>query len=275
MPIEPEARRDFVENVTRLSLWLALRRAAAAHDFERFLTDCTPVYRLTTLWDGERHPAKPPPGWRDNAWHQVLRRLSALECTRRGDPAGLEEAGLDLLRPLLEPRIARDVQAWPWIPDGLGAKPFPDTVFGFFLYEPPQALADGRCIELHMGNSMAPASPFHDLHARAADLVRLIADASARNPALDMIRSDSWLNSFRPFLRLFPPQWAASRSPARPLGYSYNWWGQFVTRAGAFHRGNAEHLRRTGDFPYPSVTCSCTLRALRLHLRDGFGAPCP
>ena len=251
MPITPEARRDFVENVTGLSLELAGRRGDKLGAFGSILTAQTPVFRLTSLWDGVHHPAH---GWDDPEWRELLERLSM---------SG--ERGLDVLLPLVLARIEQDVARWPWIPSGLGVEDLSDRLFGMFLYEVgPGGKED--TLDLHMGNSLSPASPFRDAAARRLDLLALLDDAQQRYPLLEQIESTSWMNTFQPFLQLFPASWQQSASRPIPLQYTYGWWGQLVSRTGAFHRENGEHLHRTGRFRYPCVACTCTIDALRRHL---------
>ena len=52
-------------------------------------------------------------------------------------------------------------------------------------------------------------------------------------------------------------------SPPAGIGYSYDVWGQMVSRDASFHRKNGESLRRTGRLPYPSLKCHCRTDALR------------
>ena len=263
MPITLEARTHFVRNVTKLSLWLGRRRSGPGAGFSEWLTRHTPVYRLTALWDGERHPAHPPQGWSDASWDAAVRDLAEM-------PVCDEDAGLRRLWPLLQPRIRRDVADWPHIPSGIGTERRV-RLFGFFLYDLTEFGRATTEMNLHMGNTQAPESPFHDVPARAGELARLLRDAQSLKPDMEWIQCASWLNTFAPFLRLFPAAWAGSATPPRPPGYSYGWWGQFVWRDGRFHKRNGEHLRRTGQFPFPAVVCRCRIASLRQHLRQCFG----
>lgn len=257
MSITLEARKDFVENICRLSLRLAARERTEGADFAVTLTGRTPLYRLTTLWDGRRHPARPPGGWRDEQWDAIAAGLASTP--------GHEElvtTGLDFLWPLLEPRLARDVAEWPYLPSGVGCDR-DIRIHGFFLFERAQVESDTTEMELHMGNTFAPKSPFDEPEARLRDLHSLLEDARERNPRLETIVCGSWLNSFRPFQRFFPPEWMEGPSSPAPLDYSYGVWGQMVSRDGSFHRRNGERFDSTGRLPYPSLTCRCRIDALR------------
>jgi hypothetical protein len=255
-----EARRDFVVGVVPLSLWLARRLWREGMDLAETLTARTNLYRLTCLWDGRNHPARPVDGWRDPRWDELLGQMRALFEGHAGsdETTALEREGLALLWPVLEPRLEVDSRVSPT------PRPRP---FGFFTYD---YSAEQRSVTLHLANPCPPRSPFAEPAARAAELGRLLDEATARDPAPLRVRCGSWLNSFPPFHAFFPPTWAASASEPTPLAYHYGWWGQFIDRTGGFHRRNGAHLRQTGQFPYPCVNCACSVSELSAHLAQQF-----
>jgi hypothetical protein len=254
--ITREARRDFVVGVVALSLWLARRLWREGMDLAEALTARTNLYRLTCLWDGRNHPARPVEGWRDARWDGLLGQMQSLFERHAGsdDTTALEQEGLEMLWPVLEPRLAADSPV----------SPTPRTrPFGFFTYDYSSA---ERSVTLHLANACPPRSPFAEPSARAAELGRLLDEAASRDPAPLRVICSSWLNSFPPFQTFFPPAWTSSASPPSPLAYHYGWWGQFIDRTGGFHRRNGAHLRQTGQFPYPCVRCTCSVSELRAHL---------
>ena len=257
MGITVEARRDLVENLCRLSLHLAAKERAKGVDFAATLTGQTPLYRLTTLWDGERHPARPPESWHDEQWDALVAGIASV-----ADQEKLVATGSERLWPLLGPRIDLDVAEWPYIPSGVGVDR-DICIHGFFLFERAQVESDTTEMELHMGNTLAPESPFDEPKDRMRELSSLLRDACERNPRLETIVCGSWLNSFAPFQRFFPPEWVTGASPPAALDYSYGVWGQMVSRDGSFHRRNGDHLYQMGRLPYPSLTCRCGIDALR------------
>lgn len=266
MPITIETRKDYVENVTMLSLWLAQHKNKGPGSFNKTLTAQSPLYRLTCFWDGVNHPANPPVGWVDKKWEFVLRELKEiLKSTDNADE--FEQQGLKKLWPFLEPRIKKDAKAWPWIPSGYTSEKLPDKLFGFFAFELLKAQGGNFDITLHMGNIFAPQSPFKDMAARKNELLQLLDYARDKYGNLVSVFSGSWLNSFAPFLALFPDEWIDKNTPASPINYSYDIWGQLVSRTGGFHRRNAYHIRRTGRFPYPSLPGKCKVESLRKHLK--------
>jgi hypothetical protein len=256
-----EARRDFVTGIVPLSLWLAHRFWREGMSVREAITTRTDIYRLTCLWDGTNHPSRPPEGWRDERWEEILGQLEALyESYPDGtDTMALEHEGLALLWPLLEARLEQELRPG-WNPR---ARPF-----GFFTYNQGP---EERSLALHLANACAPRSPFADPQARAIELRRLLDHALTSSPPPVRVTCGSWLNSFPPFLQFFPPSWAASASAPSRLGHTYGWWGQMIDRTGGLHRRNAEHLRQTGSFPYACVRCGCSMEELDAHLEARFG----
>ena len=159
--------------------------------------------------------------------------------------------------------MEKDIRSWPWLPSGYTAYPLPsEQISGIFACEPEEG---SDTLEIHIANSCMPESPFHDVRARALDLQSLLETATTRDPGLRTIGCNSWLNAFPPFLRLFPPEWPREEEIA-PLGYSFNWWGQMMARDGRFHERSGQHMRTSGEFPYPSVEGHCEIDSLRMHL---------
>ena len=269
MAITEQDRRNFVEGVTRLSLWHLARRSPSPDQCHGFLTGQTPLYRLTEFWDRHAPPPVSSPADAPSGWSTLVSDIASLcgSYDPDSDTLSFEEAGLLLVWPHLESRIKKDVKTWPWLPSCLGSEPPETGIFGFFLYD--FAPRDPSLVVLHMGNSMAPDAPFAEPDARAREFISLLDDATSRNPSATRIASTSWLNGFPPFQRYFPPEWVDS-AVASPPGYTYDWWGQFVTRRGGFHRANGDHLRATGRFPYPSITCTAEITSVRSHLVTSF-----
>ena len=268
-----DSRKNFVENITKLSLWLTRKYCSEGMQLEEAFSDGTPVYRLTTLWDGINHPAHPSPGWYDKRWESLLEQLKFIfthhQQVEKTDT--LEDEGLELLWPFLAPRIKQDSKLWPWIPSVYGTTVCEDCVFGFFLYGISESQPrKHKQLDLHMGNCFAPNSPFKDMQARANELEQLLENARTREPNLRSVCCGSWLNSFKPFQTLFPPEWCKNSSPASPIAYGYDLWGQMMSRSGGYHKRNGDYLRENGKFPYEAVKCKCTIESLLRHLHNTF-----
>lgn len=121
-------------------------------------------------------------------------------------------------------------------------------------------------VALHFSNLVSPESPFTDPPALAASLRRLMHRFAADH---DTVECGSWLNSREDFRQLFPQTWRASASKM-PFNNHARWWGQFRDRKGAFHEVNAAQFRRTGQFPYPSLLCQCTIEELIDHIGSSY-----
>lgn len=258
MGITRESRTEMVREIIKLSIFYAFRQSPDGRSFADVLTRQTPVYRLLGRWDGTHHPATgaPDPQW--TAWVTELARLPP------GPPS--EDFGVNVFRSEWEAGVERDLRLWPWTPDTYGRTPLGTGTYGFFLYELRSSPGEPDVLFLHMGNALAPESPFADPPARFRELRAVLTDARQRCPGLTRVACESWLNSHPGFLQFFPPAWKNSARPM-PMGYYFSWWGQFVTRAGGFHFRNGEHLRRTGAFPFPSSGCHCTLADFEAHLQ--------
>ncbi len=264
MPITVEARREFVRENTKLSIWFARRLSSRrCVTLRETLTACTDVYRCTSLFDGKNHPADTP-GFRDERWEKLMVELQEISarCPAGDTSTEMEEEGLALFWPLLEERIAAAVARWPTLEN---------RPFGMFSYRTGDyGWEDGR-VTLHLGNPFAPASPFADMQRCARDLGRLLTDAAARNSGLTTVYCSSWLVDFPPFLTLFPAEFGASLRGPSPLAYHMGWWGQMIDRGGGFHFGNGQWLRRTGEFRWRCVQRECSVEAAHRWLKERWG----
>jgi hypothetical protein len=265
MPITVAIRRELVEGLVPLCLHVARNLVRAGLPFVEPFNHKVEIYCLTSLYDGKVLPDKPPPGWRNPPWEAALEQIRGIFERHEGDldSSAVEREGYEVFRPHLEAAFERDVAGWPRI----GNRPY-----GFFQGAVNSTWMPGRTlIGMHLGNPFAPASPFDDMPARARELLKLVNDLTRDRTDVLEIGTGSWLNSFPPFAGLFPPEWLAGARPFPQLVLGLGWWGQFVDRRGGFHRKNAEPLRRTGRFPYPVLNCTCSIEALRKHLKDKLG----
>lgn len=259
-------RRDFVLKITRLSLWYSWRHSNGGDAIVEVLSSRTPVYRLTEFWDGVSHPSRADFPWASSPFGQITAQLQALCRDASTTAEHIEETGLQLLLSHLEPRMEKDIRAWPWLPSGYTPYPLPENqLSGIFACEHSRS---SDFLDIHIANSCMPDSPFRDMQARATELLNLLDSACARQPGLRQIGCNSWLNSFPPFLVLFPPGWAADDRSVAEVGYAFNWWGQLMARDGRFHERNGNLMREKGAFPYASRDGRCDIAPLRAHLQN-------
>jgi len=252
-----EIRRHYVAEAVKLKLWYVKWLLHIGVNFEEAVQRHVDIYRMTSLYDGNKghHPTR---GWSDPLWRELRSRLKSIYDKYPGHPglkstSKLEEEGLAVLWPYLEKRIQ------------MGAKIVPrKRPYGCFGYE-----YQGDYLHLHFSNAVAPESPFHDMASLAESLYKLLIDSQERRPEILKVNMTSWLNTFLPFLTLFPPTWSNS---AKPLGpdYGHGTWGQFINRRGDFHSRNAAFLRKTGQFPYVYSYCECSINELKDYLEKNY-----
>lgn len=251
-------RVHYVTEFTKLSLWYAhkvLREGEA--DFAGVVNTRVNIYRNTSLYDGQNHPAYGDVG---PEWTEVLDRLKGIYDGRREDPSAepFETEGLALLWPYLEGRLRQA--------RGPGGAP-PDRPYECWTCD----YAREDRLSLHIGNVYKPRSPLSDMRIPfAASLIRLLCDSRLRRPDVEVVRCGSWLNSAPPFQALFPEAWMQSARLNLKVGYGMGHWGQFTDRRGDFHARNGAALRETGEFPFPCLTCECPIEEVTAHLKARF-----
>ena len=82
------------------------------------------------------------------------------------------------------------------------------------------------------------------------------------------ISTGTWLNSVPKWLALFPQEWQDNLSePDTDIRWHYGFWGQFINSRGCFNAKAAAKLRETGKIPYLRRSSSCSIRAMREHLK--------
>jgi len=122
-------------------------------------------------------------------------------------------------------------------------------------------------VSIHIANACMPNSPFGNPHDRISELKTMVSRLRNSVPKLRNIQCNSWLNSFPPFLKLFPANWPRSQNVSA-VGAGCNWWGQFMARDGTFHRRHGEFLRSHMRFPWPAIDGICTINELEAHLHE-------
>jgi|GEM_PF-2494277 len=261
-----ENRKDFVFKICRLGLWYLNCHTCGEESFHEILDRQLPIYRLTTLWDGKNHPANSDFPRTNSQWCQLADELQMLYKDNKLDSLVFEEKGFDLLYPYIKGRIQTDIEKWPWIPCGYSPHKLPkENIFDIFAYEDIES-ADQRVVYFHIANICMPESPFKDMNARAHGLLNMVKAIKQRFPSVEKIECDSWLNSFEPFLKLFPASYPQKNEVQPKVGYGFNWWGQFLSRDGSFHNRHGKIMRQTGKFPFVSRTGICDIDNVEKYL---------
>ena len=194
----------------------------------------------------------------NSAWHAL--QAGVLEQCRAHGPQAetgpLEDRILGEVRTVVDDAYVADVLYARYRGHYESAAPF----HGF-----THDISDGQIV-LHFTNTFDPDSAFRHPGKLRQGLARLLQEARAHDRGAARETCGTWLNSRPAFSDLFPTTWCASAEASAPAGHG-GWWGQFTDRRGELHRANAEHLRRTGDFRYPFLRCSCGVAELWTHLQ--------
>ncbi|GEM_PF-2141336 len=122
---------------------------------------------------------------------------------------------------------------------------------------------------LHLENGRQPESFLHDKFYFAANLLRVIDEATAFAPFRE-IAVFSWLNSYEGFLQFFPDEWrrnVAEIADERDFHRDGGFLGQLVNREGGLNRANAEFLLQNGRLKFATKCCHAPIEAVRDHAR--------
>ncbi len=288
--LEVATRRRYVHGMAGLSVWyvrqLWRRGELMAEDVPGALCERVNLYRLTDLWDG-RDPAATGVG--DPAWQAVAGQLAEWICAVPPEgEAALEGQAIDLLQPLLEARVAKDVGPPPvrtfecWTYElgwtGLASRPGllgklrnREHLTAFLRSRVGLRAKPSRHGVLHFMNVLVPESPLEDLPRLARTLQALLGELRSRQPQVRELWCNTWLNDHPRFREVFPEAWFQSATVAPP-GHFRNWWGQFARRDGDFNAGTARRFRESGGvFPFRALQCHASLEAIEGHLKRRFG----
>lgn len=249
-------RVHYVQEFTRLSLWYANKRLQDnLGDLKDTINVRVNLYRNTSLYDGNRHPAA---GDEDPEWNAIVAKLGEIFNQYGNDSEAVETKGLAGLWPLMEARIREKGNEQP----GLGDRSHECWNLD---YKHEGAVA------IHILNVYQPGSPLSDMLVQfAASLIRLLRDSRASRPDVKMVRCGSWMNSAPRFQMLFPETWIQSAEKRTEIRYTMGTWGQFMDRRGDFHKKNGAILRQTGEMPFASSLCRCTIEEALDHLQEAF-----
>ncbi len=201
------------------------------------------------------------------AWHVILEKLRTIqaETAMAADTAArFEKQSFKIIRDAADITARATYRSKAKKPNGL---------LGALSYEPPKPENPRRVI-FHIGNPLQPRSVFDDPGYLPGCLVALMNDAEQKFGASEMF-TGTWLNSYPPFLRCFPPEYFDSVPlPKRYFtSRGYGTWGQFVNARGCFNHKYGNLFRTTGEMPFRPARAWCSFAALRRHLAKLSDAP--
>ncbi len=250
---------EYLLGVTRLKIhhaWAVARSQTHRFSFSKSLRECVDLWRNTSFYDGGDGPENPD--FSHPEWERLCRDLVAAHVTWGGyaDSHALEEACMERLWPMVEPRISTDAQ-----PPRKG----PDRPYGAWS----ATRREENQTSVHLVNTYRPDSPFEHAVEFAGDLLRLLDDTRRKEPEQTVLFCGSWMNSLPVFQAFFPPEWRKSLHRPVWLNGSQGIWGQYIDRCGGFHQVHAQHLRDTGRHAFPLVHACCGMDAAMDHLAAG------
>ena len=242
-----------------LELWHAFDRASRGDNSLEFaLLHWTCVWNFFP-WHLSRDPAGAPVTER-TLYRETWGSLHSI--WDRRFPTRSHEAFVADARGILDPLVDE------WVAEGRRHPPAERPGWGCFGYN--VVSKDPACAALHFHNACWPRSPFEDMSELFDDLrqcLRLLRQAA---PAVRQVSCASWINGLPRFQALFPRSYAAGLAPTDPDSKGFGWWGQFVRKDGALNETRADHLRRTGEFPFIRTIGVCALEDLATHVESGY-----
>lgn len=250
---------EYLLGITRLRIhhaWTVARSQPMEFTFSRSLSECVDLWRNTTFSEGGNGPDCAE--FSHPEWNRLLQDFLRLHTVwgRGADSHALEEACLERLWPMLEPRIATDART---------PRKGPDRPHGAWF----ATLREDNQASIHLVNVFRPDSPFEHAAEFAGDLLRLLEDTSKKHPERTKLYCGSWMNNLPVFQAFFPPEWRKNLHRPVWLNGSPGIWGQYMDRCGGFHQVHADHLRKTGRHRFPLIHAFCGMGSAMDHLAAG------
>jgi hypothetical protein len=226
--------------------------------FAHVIRERVSISLKTDLYDGRRFRSV---DWDEPRWAALETRARELwERTRAdADSTRFEEQGLAIFWPSVEAQARLDNERGLDVP--------PKSQCGSLRFDPPEPFSPHRRVFFHIGNAVRPHSIL-DYPEHMPRCLLCVMEKAGREFGCDQITTRTWLNSYRPWLAVFPPQWRENLGPEMPAPLAgMGYWGQFVNGRGTFNPKHAALFRQTGRLPFCPRGSWCSFDALREHLR--------
>ena len=267
MPDEISAAEhlDYLVSSVRLMMWFSWN-SLEEHPEETFVdTVCnrTDLWRRTSLnpdYIDVPHSCTDSP-----EWAELLKALETIynRNQKKGTVLSFENEALLLLMPFLTPRIERDLE------DIRNKVDLANYQCGSLRYALEPEPGCRRRIGFHIANDCYPVSPFEDPRYFPRCFIELMDQCESKFNVTE-ISTETWMNSYPRWQKLFPPEWMDHMSPPNyDVRWHYGFWGQFVTARRTFNHKLGRQFRETGRIPFPPRSSWCTIKAMRNHL-DSF-----
>lgn len=252
VPKSLEEHRDYLYRIVRLKLFYLHYFLSEVHPEESFsnaIRNRVDIYRKTDANPGPHTPEKlffDAPKWKnmEDAAAELWEKY-------RTDRIRFESEAFEVFRASIDRRCERDF---------LDNSVLEKYQCGSLKHE--SALSSDGFLEFHIGNAVRPRSFYEDKLYLPRCFRALLRVAELKFHAKG-IKTNTWLNSSKRWLSLFPEEWKTHLSePEKEVNWSYGWWGQFISHRGTFHEKNAAFLRENLRFPYPPRASFCSLESM-------------
>lgn len=253
-----EEHREYLHEIVRLKIffiWL-WKQKHPNEPLQDILRNRVDIYRKTSVNTGLLNPAELH--FDSPEWIELEKRLEKIYELYRGDSDAFESAGFEIFQPLVDVRVEKDFN------DRSVLARYQCGSLRYDEHEKGMRVAE---IGFHIANAVSPCSIFDDPSYLPKCFFDLMKQTEEKYGSTSLATT-TWLNSYPPWLKLFPQEWTDSLGPEeKDVQWHYGFWGQFINAKGTFNFKLGRRLRETGELPFYPRKSSCSFSALRKAFR--------
>lgn len=252
-----EEHRDYLYNIVKLMLFYVHFHLEnhPEETFQYVIRERVDIYRKT-----DANPGPLTPGelfFDEKPWLDMENAAFEIYQKCRNDRAAFEKEAFEVFRQSIDDRCERDYY---------DCSPQDRYQCGSLRYDIPAEGCD--TVTFHIGNAKAPDSIFTDPRYLPECFFKLL-DVAENILKAKYIRTGSWLNGNKHWLKYFPQEWVDNQQPENTnVKWHYGFWGQFISARHTFNAKYGNILRETGKMPFYPRTCKCSIAAMRKHLEN-------
>ncbi|MDK1288215.1 hypothetical protein [Pseudoalteromonas umbrosa] len=236
---------DYLLDMVKLKIWFIFhfRNVFSGDSFANFVNTRTMLLAYTSLnlnnLYSDTKSSDPC------LWDEILSELESY-ISNSVNFDDFEAFSLKLIKPYLEPRVDKDMEGLEWMCTDPKYK-----LMNPFKYN---LGVEGNKLEFHFENHHYPKSILGNKECMMSALEVMVNDAKNNN--FKYIEGTTWLNNFKPWLRVFPPQWQANGSlDSHDIKGNLGFWGQFISSNLTLNKKVSDRFKRNKLLPYPMKTC--------------------
>lgn len=270
-----EEHAEFLREIVKLQLWFVWRwlKKHPNEEFFFVIRNRVDIFRKTDLNKVRSKNTRTAGDLTLPEWLSLEQQARNIyEKTKDSSADMFEEQAWKVFRPVVEARVERDFHEGDGMDDyqcgSLRYDALPKRLsyrLNFLTY-----LTKGkpRCVNFHISNGIAPMSIFDDPEYLPNCFFQLMGETRKKFRARALTVT-TWLNSYPPWLALFPKQWHDNLGPPdESVDWSQLYWGQFVTAQGTFNFKHAKIMRESGELPFKARSSWCSFVNLENHLHE-------